>query len=257
VSTASAVRLRIPLTAPQAVSHTSAVLWQPASDRGGLVFVLGHGAGTDLTNPLLRVVGRGLAERGFPTVAFNFAYSEAGRKRPDPAPRLESAYRDVLAVVRAEVGSERPLVLGGRSMGGRMASHLAADGEPCAGLVLLGYPLHPAGRPEKLRTDHWPRLRVPLLFVSGDRDRLCDLDLLADQRRAHLSVAHRVHVLAGADHGFAVRKSDGRSDSDVLHEVIGVVGDWAESLMPGAAGSVGAAAVAGESSVADPAGVGT
>lgn len=233
MSSASALRLRVPLTAPQAVAHTSAMVWQPDEDRGGLVFVLGHGAGTDFTNPLLRAVGRGLAERGFPVVVFNFAYAEAGRKRPDPAPRLEAVFRDVLAVVAEQFGQARPLVLGGRSMGGRMASHLAADGVRCAGLAFLGYPLHPAGRPEKLRTAHWPHLSVPLLFVSGDRDRLCDLELLAEQRRACLrSVAHRLHVLRGADHGFAVRKSDGRSDLEVLAEIIQVVGDWAENLMP-------------------------
>jgi uncharacterized protein len=232
-ATASAVRLRVPLSAAQAVSHTSAVVWRPATDRGGLVFVLGHGAGTDFTNPLLRAVGRGLAERGFPAVAFNFPFSEAGRKRPDPAARLEGAYRDVVEAVRAELGDERPLVLGGRSMGGRIASHLAADGVPCAGLAFLGYPLHPAGRPEKLRTGHWPRLRVPLLFLSGDRDRLCDLDLLARERRTHLTtVAHRVHVIRGADHGFSVRKSDGRSDAEVRNEIVRVLGDWAEGLMP-------------------------
>jgi predicted alpha/beta-hydrolase family hydrolase len=233
VSSASALRLRVPLTAPQAVTHTSAMLWEPEHDRGGLVFVLGHGAGTDFTNPVLRAVGRGLADRGFPVGLFNFGYTEAGRKRPDPAPRLESAFRDVISGIAQHVGVDRPLILGGRSMGGRMASHLAADGVRCAGLVFLGYPLHPAGRPEKLRTAHWRDLTAPMLFVSGDRDRLCELELLAQQRRAHLtSVAHRLHVLDGADHGFAVRKSDGRSDVEILAEIIDVVGEWGQSLMP-------------------------
>jgi uncharacterized protein len=230
---ASAVRLRVPLSSLQAVSHTSAVLWQPEVDRGGLAFVLAHGAGTDFTNPLLRGVARGLAERGFPTVVFNFAYAEAGRKRPDPAARLEAAYRDAIAQAQEVLGADRPLVLGGRSMGGRIASHLAADGQRCAGLAFLGYPLHPSGRPEKLRTAHWPKLGVPLLFVSGDRDKLCDLALLDRERAAHLrGVAHRVHVVAGGDHGFAVRKADGRTDAEVLGEVVTVLADWAEGLMP-------------------------
>ncbi len=221
------------MTSPQAVTHTSAVLWQPDEDRGGLAFVLGHGAGTDFTNPLLRTVGRGLAEHGFPVMVFNFPYTEAGRKRPDPAPRLEAAYRDALVTAQEALGADRPLVLGGRSMGGRIASHLAADGVRCAGLVFLAYPLHPAGRPEKLRTGHWPSLGVPLLFLSGDRDRLCDLALLDRERSAHLrGVAHRLHVLTGADHGFAVRKSDGRTDGEVLAEIIGVMAEWAEGLMP-------------------------
>lgn len=237
MSSASAVRLRIPLSGSQAVTHTSAVVWEPAHDRDALAFVLGHGAGTDLTNPLLRTVGRGLAERGFPVAVFNFAYAEAGRKRPDPEPRLEAAYRDVVEAVSEHLGGGRPLVLGGRSMGGRIASHLAADGVRCAGLAFLGYPLHPAGRPEKLRTAHWHRLRVPLLFLSGDRDRLCDLELLEEQRRAHLTtVANRLHIIAGADHGFAVRKPDRRDDDRVVSEVIGVLEDWAGGLMPAGVG---------------------
>jgi predicted alpha/beta-hydrolase family hydrolase len=221
------------MTSPQAVTHCGAVLWQPEEDRDGLAFVLGHGAGSDFTNPLLRAVGRGLAERGFPVMAFNFPYAEAGRKRPDPAIRLQAAYRDAVVTAAEALGAARPLVLGGRSMGGRIASHLAADGVRCAGLAFLGYPLHPAGRPEKLRTGHWPALGVPLLFVSGDRDRLCDLDLLDRERAAHLrGVAHRLHIVAGADHGFSVRKADGRSDVEVLTEIIDVLAEWAEGLMP-------------------------
>jgi predicted alpha/beta-hydrolase family hydrolase len=221
------------MSSPQAVTHTSAVLWQPEEDRGGLALVLGHGAGTDFTNPLLRAVGRGLAERGFPVMVFNFPYTEAGRKRPDPTARLEAAYRDAIVTAQEALGADRPLVLGGRSMGGRIASHLAAEGTRCAGLAFLAYPLHPAGRPEKLRTAHWPSLGMPLLFLSGDRDRLCDLELLDRERAAHLrGVAHRLHVLAGADHSFSVRKSDGRSDGDVLVELISVIAEWAEGLMP-------------------------
>jgi uncharacterized protein len=234
---ASAVRLRVAMTSPQAVTSTGAMVWLPEVDRGGLVFLLAHGAGTDFTNPLLRGVGRGLAERGFPTMVFNFPYAEAGRKRPDAARRLEAAYRDAIREAQDALGVERPLVLGGRSMGGRIASQLVAEGARCAGLVFLGYPLHPAGRPEKLRTSHWPALHVPLLFIAGDRDRLCQLDLLDRERTTHLrGVAHRLHVVAGADHGFSTRKSDGRSDAAVLTEIIDTVGEWAEGLMPAGVG---------------------
>ncbi|HVL97774.1 MAG TPA: alpha/beta fold hydrolase [Egibacteraceae bacterium] len=230
MSPALTQRLRVPLRPPQAVPHSSAVLWAPPDDGGGAGLVLGHGAGTDLSNPLLLAVGRGLADRGHPVLAFNFAYAEAGRKRPDPAARLESAFRDAIAVAREAMGA-RALVLGGRSMGGRIASRLAAQGEPCAGLVLLGYPLHPAGQPERLRTDHWPALSVPVLFVQGDRDRLCELTLLDRERRAHLSgIDARVHVVVGADHGFAVRKADGRAPGAVLSEIVTVVADWLEQV---------------------------
>jgi uncharacterized protein len=233
VSSTTTERLRVALDPPQAVSTTSVLLWRPQEDRGGVTFVLAHGAGSDFTHPTLRAISRGLAERGHRVAVFNFGYSEAGRRRPDPMPRLEAAYRDVLAGLRPHLGN-RPVVIGGRSMGGRVATHIAARGEPCAGLCLLGYPLHPAGRPERLRTDHWPALRLPMLFVTGDRDRLCDLTLLERQRAARLGGADSVvHVVAGADHGFGVRVRDGRGHTEVLGEVVDVVASWAARLAPG------------------------
>lgn len=233
MSTGAPTRVRVPLRAPQAVTHTSAMRWDPETDTGRPGVVLGHGAGSDLANPVLLAVARGLAARGYPVLTFNFPYAEAGRKPPDSPARLESAFNDVLAAAGEAMGG-RPLVLGGRSMGGRVASQLAAAGQPCEGLVLLGYPLHPPGRPERLRTAHWAQLRVPVLFVQGDRDRLCDLDLLERERAAHLrDVPSTVHVLSGADHGFAVRKSDGRSATAVLEEVTRVVGDWVDAVTVG------------------------
>jgi predicted alpha/beta-hydrolase family hydrolase len=236
---AATVRLRVPLTRPQAVPETSAVLWVPEPDPGDTpALVLGHGAGTDMTSSVLRAVGRGLADRGHPVLVFNFAFTEAGRKGPDPMPRLESAYRDVVAVARERFG-DRPLLLGGRSMGGRVASHLVAQGVPCAGLVLLGYPLHPArrGEPdngrakhERLRTAHWPELRVPTLFVQGDRDALADLELLEREREAHFAGPSKVHVVRGADHGFKVRKMDGRTEAEVLDEAVDAVAGWISQL---------------------------
>jgi predicted alpha/beta-hydrolase family hydrolase len=207
------------------VADSGALLWAApggAGGGGGAGLVLGHSAGARVTDPPLGHVAAGLAARGHPVLGFNFAYSEAGRRLPDPAARLESAFRDAVALARPLLGG--PLVLGGRSMGGRIASHLAAQGEPCAGLVLLCYPLHPAGRPERLRTAHWPALRVPLLFVQGDADDLCDLDLLERERRLHLGGADsRVHVLAGADHDLRV---PGRPHAQVLDEVVAVVAEW-------------------------------
>ncbi|MBA2319417.1 MAG: hypothetical protein H0V93_16795 [Euzebyales bacterium] len=236
-----AERLRFALTPPQAVSHASAVVYRPPSDGGRAAFVLAHGAGADLTNQLLRSVARGVAGRGYPVLTFNFGYAEAGRKRPDPAARLEVAFRDALRFARTALFADRPLLLGGRSMGGRIASHLAVQGEPCAGLAFLGYPLHPPGegRPgsaaagrQKVRTAHWPQLRVPLLFVQGDRDRLCDLDLLARERAANLQQASpsRLHVVRNGDHGFSVPAADGRPAAEVRAEVVRAVADWADGL---------------------------
>jgi uncharacterized protein len=229
-------RVRITLSPPQVVPDTGAVVWSPPTDLGKPGVVLAPGAGSDLTNPLLRAVGRGLAEHGHPVAVFNFGYTEVGRRRPDPVDRLERAYRDVLGAMRGRFGG-RPMVIGGRSMGGRIASHLAADGDECAGLLFLGYPLHPRPRAgeqvpaSKLRTAHWPRLRVPSLFVQGQRDALCDLSLFETERAAHLdSALTDVHLVEGADHGFDVRKRDGRTLQEVYEEVVGVASAWLARL---------------------------
>ena len=230
-------RQRVPLSAPQALPETSAVVWRPEGTAPTATVVLAPGAGTDITNPFLRGVGRGLARQGNEVVIFNFPYAEVGRRRPDPPARLERAYRDVLAHLRP-AERDGPTVIGGRSMGGRIASHLAAEEAPCDGLLLLGYPLHPrrsvserASPPTRLRTGHWPRLRLPTLFVQGDRDALCDLETFAAERAAHLDPRLTdVHVVAGADHGFEVRKRDERSAVEVQGEVVDVAARWLTRL---------------------------
>src|SRR5262249_18073777 len=132
----------------------------------GTVIVLAHGAGGNMATPLLLDVAEDLAQDGIATVRFNFPYTQRGDRRPDPAPVLEACYRAVLEQVRSdpELHLER-LVIGGKSLGGRMASHLAAAGEPVEGLLFLGYPLHPAGQPERLRAAHLSRIDVPMLFI--------------------------------------------------------------------------------------------
>lgn len=236
----TAVRLRVPLRTRQPLPDTGAVLWNPVDDPGDTpVVVLGHGAGSDLTNPVLCAVGRGLALQGVPVLTFNFAYAEAGLKRPDPPARLLAAFGDAIALARERLGARRPLVTGGRSMGGRIATLLAAEGTPCDGLLLLGYPLHQAGRPERLRTDHWPALRAPLLFISGDRDRLCDLALLASERAARLTAPSRVHVVAGGDHSFVIRKSDPRGIADVFADLVDVSAGWLRTAVGSATAPVG------------------
>jgi predicted alpha/beta-hydrolase family hydrolase len=228
VTAGQPLRLRLPLRQPQAVGDTTVLCWRPAGGAGQARpgVVLAPGAGSQVSGPSLAGVAAGLAARGHPVLAFNFAYAERRRPFPDPPARLESAWRDAVAFARARL--RRPLVLGGRSMGGRIATHLAAAGEPCAGLVLLAYPLHPPSQPQRLRTDHWPRLTVPVLFVQGDHDELCDLDLLQWERRERLGGApSRLHLLKGADHDFQV---PGRDRDEVLDEVAAVVAGWAASL---------------------------
>lgn len=232
--------VRVPLTPPQATPETSVRLW-PGSGRGKAGVLLAHGAGTDMRNPLLVAVAQGLAEQGHPVALFNYGYTQAGRKAPDPMPRLESCHRDVVAWFRARLG-RRPLVLGGRSMGGRVASHLAAQGEPCAGLLFLGYPLHKATRvgetpaDDRVRTVHWERLAVPALFVQGDRDALADLALLERERAVRWTGAPTtVHVVRGGDHGFTVRKRDGRDPSQVVEEIVEAAVGWLAGLGKAAA----------------------
>ncbi len=202
------------------------------SDRAVL---LAHGAGTDLDAPPLKSVAAALAAAGVPSLRFNFAYRDAGRKAPDRAPALIAAARDAADRLGRRTGlpPER-IVLGGRSMGGRMCSMLVgapADEGPrgALGLLLLGYPLHPAGRPEKIRDEHFPRLRVPCLFVSGTRDALGGRDELPLAARA---IKGRVTFrwLESADHGYRPLKASGTTLEDVLAETARVSTKWVLSL---------------------------
>jgi hypothetical protein len=203
----------------------SGVLALPDPPGAEAAVVLAHGAGNDMTNPLLVAVADALAGEGFPTVRFNFPYTERGGRAPDPATVLEACYRAVLAQVRADALLRgRRLVIGGKSMGGRMASHLAAGGEPVDGLVFLGYPLHPAGKPEQLRVAHLGRIAAPMLFLAGTRDALCRLDLLRPAL-AGLQAA-TLHVVDDADHSFRVRARTGRAPAAVRDEIVGAIVDW-------------------------------
>jgi len=186
--------------------------------RGETYVVLGHGAGGNMHTPGLVAFADALAARGVGAVRFNFPYAEARRRVPDPQHRLVAAYRAVAEQVRSEVSG---LYLGGRSMGGRIASHVVADGFPARGLVLLSYPLHPPGQPHRLRTAHLKTISVPMLFLQGSRDAFARDDLLR-QTIAALPAA-RLHVVAGGDHGLTVK---GRSPDDVVAELVEATIVW-------------------------------
>jgi predicted alpha/beta-hydrolase family hydrolase len=208
----------------------SAEIALPSGHRPGqTAVILGHGAGNDMRNRLLSAVHAGLAERGLVAVKFNFPYTEAGRRAPDRMPVLEGCFARVVETVR---GDERlrpaRLVLGGKSMGGRVASHLAAQGVACDGLIFLGYPLHPAGKPERLRSAHLGAIRAPMLFFAGTRDPLCDLALLRPVL-AGLQAPATLHVIEDGDHSFAVRKSAGRT-RPVAEELVEVAAAWIQAL---------------------------
>ncbi|MEO8605693.1 MAG: alpha/beta family hydrolase [bacterium] len=209
--------------------EVSGVITPAAGKPLGVTVILAHGAGTDMTHHLLLAFADGLAARGVATVRFNFPYTERGRRAPDPAPVLEACYRAVLEQVRVDagVGSGR-LVIGGKSMGGRMASHIAAQGAAVDGLLFLGYPLHPAGKPQQLRAAHLAQIAAPMLFLTGTRDPLCPLERLrpvvATLPRATL------HVVEDGDHSFAVRKRSGRDAAAVLDELLTASLAWLQSL---------------------------
>src|SRR5689334_6885283 len=155
-----------------------------------------------------------LEARGIEVVRFNFPYRERGSKLPDRMPELKAAFAAQVEPLRGK----GKLILGGRSMGGRVATMLGADGFACDGLLLFAYPLHPAGKPEKLRDAHLPAIRAPVLCFNGTRDALCTRELM-DKTLENLGENWTMHWLEGADHSFHVLKSSGRTDADVLKEV--------------------------------------
>jgi uncharacterized protein len=203
----------------------SGVIDAPAAraKRSGVGLVLGHGAGGDMLAPLLVDVAEGLSRRGHTVLRFNFPYKELGRKAPDPAAKLEQAYEAAIAALRRQ----RPdrLVLGGKSMGGRIASLLAARGHAADGLVFLGYPLHPAGKRDKLRDEHLPAIAAPMLFVQGTRDPLCDLARLRPVL-ARLGDRASLCVIEGGDHSLELLKSAGQTRQSVLSVIVAAIDGW-------------------------------
>jgi uncharacterized protein len=184
--------------------------------------LLAHGAGVDMHTTTLTTVADALAAAGIPSLRFNFPYMAAGRRGPDRPPVLATAVRDATAELarRTKLPSDR-LVLGGRSMGGRICSLVVADADdplPALGLVLLGYPLHPPGRAEQLRVEHFPRIRVPCLFVSGTRDAFGTPDELQRHTR-EIKGSVRWHWIDTGDHGFKPLKASGLTTEEVLTDV--------------------------------------
>jgi uncharacterized protein len=203
----------------------------PAPHRPGRtpVVILAPGAGTDRRHPSLVNIQRRLADAGWPTVVFNFPYREAGRRVPDTRPVLERCWRAVIETVRSEPRLVPPwVVIGGRSMGGRIASHVAADGADVRGLVFLGFPLHPAGRPGTERATHLPRIAAPMLFVQGTKDALAERSLL--HAVLHDLPLATLHEIADADHGFRVPRRSGRDEASVRAEIVRTITEWLDNL---------------------------
>ena len=213
----------INLTVSLEPGQTTATHYAPREPAGTLL-VLAHGAGSGHRHPFMVAMASALADRGVDVVTFNFSYIEQRRRLPDRAPVLESCFRSVIAAAR-EHGSlaQRQLVIGGKSMGGRMATHLAAQGmDTIAGVVALGYPLHPPGKPEQARTAHLPAIAAPVLIVQGERDAFgTPAELKPALATMHAPVT--LHVVTGGDHSLVVK---GRSKNDVLDSVAMTVAEW-------------------------------
>jgi len=196
-------------------------------NRIGVTLILGHGAGTGQTSSFLVSFATQLAARGIDTVTFNFLYTEYGRHAPDTKDKLEGCYRSVIETVRAHKKLGRNKVaIGGKSMGGRIASQVAAAGVgELNGLVFLGYPLHPPGRPEKLRAEHLPKIKAPMLFVQGSQDVFGTPDELRPIIKT-LNASTKLYVVEGGDHSFKVKKSAGVTQEEVYRAVLDEIAAW-------------------------------
>jgi predicted alpha/beta-hydrolase family hydrolase len=214
---------------PVGGEETSAV-FEPATGGAeeGVVFVCAHGAGGNMNDRGLVQTANALRERGFGVVRFNFLYKEKKSGRPDPMPRLKECMSAVISRTREEL-SPRTLIVGGRSMGGRAASMLAADGFDCNGLLLLAYPLHPPGKPDQLRDAHLPAIKVPVICFNGTRDPFCTPSLMEEVLK-RVTTKWEMHWVEGADHSFHVPKSSGKTDAQVLDEIADASRAWLQGI---------------------------
>ncbi|HEY3257669.1 MAG TPA: alpha/beta family hydrolase [Gemmatimonadaceae bacterium] len=208
--------------------ETSAVFEPAESGTDSPVFVCAHGAGGHMDDRSMLQLAKVLRSRGLSVVRFNFFYREKKSGRPDPMPRLEVCFSAVVARARAEL-DPKAFIIGGRSMGGRAASMLAAKGFDCNGLLLFAYPLHPPGQPEKLRDAHLPSITAPVLCFNGTRDPFCTKELMEAALKT-VKARWEMHWIEGADHSFHVLKSSGRTDAQVLDEVGDATQRWAQRL---------------------------
>ena len=208
----------------------TAIIYAAAKARqAGIGLILGPGAGAPQTSGFMVTFASELAARGIDVVTFNFLYMEQRRRVPDSNAKLEACYRAVIeAVARRKLGK---LAIGGKSMGGRIASQVAALGAAeVAGLVLLGYPLHPPGKPEELRVKHLPAIETPMLFIQGSRDAFGAPEELRPFMQK-LKAPAELHVVEGGDHSFKVPKRAGLSQADVYKSVQDRIDQWLRTFI--------------------------
>lgn len=219
--------LEIKFTATPEKGDVSAILMQP--ENATHLLVLGHGASSNMRTPMLTTIAENLAEQGIATFRYNFPYSEKGGGRNSQGTCLETIRSAVKAA--SEAAPDLPILAGGHSFSGRMTSTAQSELpiEGVKGLVFFAFPLHPAGEPATKRADHLANIDVSMLFLSGTRDALGELDLLEPVVKG-LGKKARLHLLDTADHSFKILKRTRRSTEDVFAEMARAVREWASDL---------------------------
>jgi predicted alpha/beta-hydrolase family hydrolase len=206
----------------------SALLLRP--DDARMLYVLAHGAGAGMRHPFLGRMAEALALKGVATLRYQFPYMERKARRPDPPAVATATVRAAVALAH-RLAPELPIIAGGKSFGGRMTS-TAQGSEPLAGvrgLAFLGFPLHPPGKPAVTRGEHLDAVRVPMLFLQGDRDEFAE-PLLLRQVLRNLGARATLHLVNGGDHSFSVPKKSSRTPEDVFAELATTIVDWAAGL---------------------------
>lgn len=209
--------------------ETSVVYAIPSKIRDpSTCLVIAHGAGGPMHTPFVRYFHTELAKRGFLTVKFNFPYMEARRRVPDRREVLEESYRSVVDQARSATHEPTRILIGGKSMGGRIASQIAANGVDVNGLFFLGYPLHPIGKTDQLRDEHLYRIKKPMLFVSGTRDSFARQDLL-EKVVSEIGSNAQIHWIQNGDHSF--KTPDAKSSNpDPLREALVSLVNWLQTI---------------------------
>ena len=205
-------------------------------NHAGITVVLGHGAGANQTSGFMRMFAKGLASRGLDVMTFNFIYMEQGRSVPDQKGKLEACFRAVIeTALKHRKLKKNGLVIGGKSMGGRIASQVMAGEEKEAfadnvsGLVFLGYPLHPPGQSLKLRVEHLEHIHKPMLFVQGTRDALGTPDEIQPYIK-NLRPAAKIYAIEGGDHSFKAPKKFGTPQEQVFENAMDEIDRWVRTL---------------------------
>ena len=217
--------------------EVTALLYPAAKkNRAGLSVILGHGAGANQTSGFMRMFAKGLAAHGLDVMTFNFVYMEQGRSVPDQKGKLEGCFRAVIeAALKHKKLKNNRLIIGGESMGGRIASQVAAGEDTesfideLAGLVFLGYPLHPPGQSTKLRVEHLVNVRKPMLFVQGTRDALGTPEEIQPHIK-ELRPAAKIFQIQGGDHSFKAPKKFGSPQEQIYEDAMNEIDRWARSL---------------------------